>query len=124
MGDKIFIDDLEVFARHGVYAEEKFTPQRFLLSICAEFDGAVAKISDEISHTIDYSKLMDTVMDAAKNSSFNLIERLSKHIADAVLAKFQAIVRLSVTVKKFPDSMASEKFSVIGFSSTFSRDEK
>jgi dihydroneopterin aldolase len=123
MNDKIFINDIEVFARHGFQPWEKLKLQRFLVSVCAEFDGATVKISDNISHTIDYAKLLDIVIDAVENSSFNLIERLSGHIAYSALAEFPNIASLAVVVKKFPDSIAKKKFSAIGFSSTFSRDD-
>jgi dihydroneopterin aldolase len=123
MNDRIFIENIEIFAKHGVYGSEKVKSQRFLVSICAEFDCAMAKLSDEISHTIDYEKLLKITADAVQNSSFNLIERLAQHIADTVFASFAKIAALEVKIEKFPDNL-KKCFSSIGFSSTFVRGEK
>ncbi|MDR1595804.1 MAG: dihydroneopterin aldolase [Puniceicoccales bacterium] len=124
MDDKIFINDIEIFAKHGLLPMEKLNRQKFLVSVRAKFDASMAKVSDNISHTVDYSELLDAVVHAVENSSFNLIERLSNHIAHEVFEKFRLITCLEVIVKKFPDSMVNRKFSTIGFSSTFVRNEK
>lgn len=124
MNDRIFIDDIEIFASHGVFTDEKLKRQRFLLSICAKFDATEAKVFDEISHTVNYVHLMDTAIEAMRNSSFHLIERLAQHVADTIFARFQQITSLAITIKKFPDELRGKNFLAIGFSSTFLRDEK
>jgi dihydroneopterin aldolase len=124
MNDKIFIDDIEIFGKHGVAQHEKRDKQRFLVSICAQFDAMGPKVSDDISTTVDYAKLLATVIAVVENSSFNLIERLAQEIADTVLAQFPPILSLEVSIKKFPKDLAGEKFLGIGFSSVFLRNEK
>jgi dihydroneopterin aldolase len=124
MSDEIFIENIEVFAKHGIHDGEKLKPQRFLISICAEFDGAAAKISDEISHTVDYVKLLEIITDAAQNSSFNLIERLAQHIADTVFSASPKVTAMRVRIAKFPDNLAGKRFSNVGFSSRFTRNGK
>jgi dihydroneopterin aldolase len=124
MNDEIFMENVEIFATHGVSAAERTKLQRFLLSIRAEFDGSAAKISDEIEHTVNYESLLNTAISAVKNSSFNLIERLAQHVADAVFEKFPPITSLRVTIKKFPDDLAQINFAELGFSSTFVREGK
>ncbi|MDR2737329.1 MAG: dihydroneopterin aldolase [Puniceicoccales bacterium] len=124
MNDRIFIENIEIFAKHGVNSGEKAKPQRFLISICVEFDGTMAKVSDEISHTIDYERLLEVTTNAVQNSSFNLVERLAQHASDAVFAEFPLIALLRMKIEKFPDSLGRNRFSSIGFSSTFSRNGK
>ncbi|MDR2778959.1 MAG: dihydroneopterin aldolase [Puniceicoccales bacterium] len=123
MNDKIFINDIEIFAKHGTNVEEKFKLQRFLVSIEAQLDATQAKYSDMIIHTVDYTKLLGTVLDAVQGSSFNLLEKLAQHIADKVFQKFQPVLLLDIIIKKFPDSLADKSFLGLGFSSTFSRNE-
>ncbi|MDR2629143.1 MAG: dihydroneopterin aldolase [Puniceicoccales bacterium] len=124
MNDKIFIDDIEVFAKHGVNVGEKFKLQRFLISAKAQFDATQAKDSDMISHTVDYTELLGTIVEAVQGSSFNLLEKLAQHIAGKVFQKFQQITLLDIVIKKFPDSLADKNFAGLGFSSTFLRNEK
>ncbi|MDR1233326.1 MAG: dihydroneopterin aldolase [Puniceicoccales bacterium] len=123
MNDKIFIDDVEVFAKHGTSVGEKSKLQRFLISARAQFDATRAKGSDMISHTVDYTKLLGTILEAVKGSSFNLLEKLAQHMADKIFQKFQQITLLDIVIKKFPDSLADKSFSGLGFSSTFLRNE-
>ncbi|MDR1413672.1 MAG: dihydroneopterin aldolase [Puniceicoccales bacterium] len=124
MGDKIFINDLEIFAKHGVFPAEKIKAQRFLISLAATFDAAAAKTSDELSQTIDYAKLLESITENVQNVSFNLIERLAQHLADRVFCEFSEIISLEITVKKFANNLADKNFSCLGFSSTFLRNEK
>ncbi|MDR2777087.1 MAG: dihydroneopterin aldolase [Puniceicoccales bacterium] len=124
MSDKIFIDDIEIFAKHGTFIGEKFRSQRFLISAKAQFDATRAKTSDMISHTVDYTELLETMLEAVQGSSFNLLERLAQHIADKIFQRFQSITLLDIVIKKFPDSLADKSFSSLGFSSTFLRNEK
>ncbi|MDR1173324.1 MAG: dihydroneopterin aldolase, partial [Puniceicoccales bacterium] len=113
----------EVFAKHGTSAGEKFRLQRFLISARAQFDATRAKGSDMISHTVDYAELLGTILEAVKESSFNLLEKLAQHMADKIFQKFQQITLLDIVIKKFPDSLVDKNFSGLGFSSTFLRNE-
>jgi dihydroneopterin aldolase len=124
MNDEIFIEDLEIFASHGVADGEKLTRQRFLISMGARFDGSAAVESDDIGSTLDYAALMDTVIRAVESSSFNLVERLARHVADAIFLRFGSIVSLDISVKKFPGCLRGKSFAAVGFRSTFFPDEK
>jgi dihydroneopterin aldolase len=118
---RIFIDDLEIFAKHGVYDAERAKDQRFLISISAEYDAKDAMLSDNISDAVNYADIIETTMKSSKSCQFSLIERLAKHIADEIFKKFSEIISLSITIKKFPNDLSSYKFMSIGFSSTFER---
>jgi dihydroneopterin aldolase/2-amino-4-hydroxy-6-hydroxymethyldihydropteridine diphosphokinase len=124
MNDKIFMEDIEIFATHGVHPGEKIRRQRFLVSVSATFDATGAKSSDEIAQTVNYEKLLEVVTAATQNSSFDLIERLAKHLADKIFFEFAMVGSLELVIKKFPHNLEHRCFSSIGFSSTFFRDEK
>ncbi|MDR2602951.1 MAG: dihydroneopterin aldolase [Puniceicoccales bacterium] len=124
MNDKIFIDDIEIFAKHGTSVEEQLRLQRFLISAKAQFDATRAKDSDMISYTVDYTELLGTILEAVQGSSFNLLEKLAQHVANKVFQRFQQITLLDIVIKKFPDSLADKSFSGLGFSSTFWRNEQ
>jgi dihydroneopterin aldolase len=49
MKDEIFINDLEIFAKHGVSKIELCQDQRFIVSISAEYYAQNAMSSDKIS---------------------------------------------------------------------------
>ena len=124
MNDRIFINDLEVFASHGVYDHEREISRRFLISVSAAFDASYAKTFDQIDYTVDYSKLANTIINFVQKNSFHLLERLAEQIASKIFRDFELITNIDITVKKFPRDMSDKNFASIGFSSSFSRNDE
>jgi dihydroneopterin aldolase len=118
---KIFLEDIEIFASHGVHAHEKAGRQRFSVSVRATLDTTDAGVCDDLSLTVDYGELLKTVVATVENSRCNLLEALAKRIADGVLAKFPPIVALEVAIKKFPGDLMAMKFSSVGVAINFLR---
>ena len=54
MMDQITIKDLEVYANHGLYKEEKALGQKFLVSAILSLDTKLAGVSDQ---TVSYTHL-------------------------------------------------------------------
>jgi len=55
--DQIRIEDLEVFARHGVCPEENALGQKFLISAVLYVDIRKAAEQDDIHQSVDYGKV-------------------------------------------------------------------
>ena len=49
--DKIRIENLEIFAKHGVFPEENFLGQKFVLSAVLHTDTRKAGLTDELSYS-------------------------------------------------------------------------
>ena len=56
MMDQITIKDLEVYANHGWYKEEKALGQKFLVSAILSLDTKLAGVSDQMDYSVDYGK--------------------------------------------------------------------
>ena len=52
--DKITIEDLEIFANHGVFPEENKLGQKFMVSAILYTDTVRAGRTDELEASIDY----------------------------------------------------------------------
>lgn len=120
--NKIFFHDVEVFARHGVDNIEKQYDQRFLISVIADYDASEAMISDDISDAVNYAALLNVVKSTVMMTSFSLLERLARHLADVIFQEFDKIMALEIIIKKFPIALSEESFVDMGFSSNFVRD--
>lgn len=110
--DKIQIQNLELFAYHGVNPEEKENGQRFFITITAAVDLREACLSDNLSKTVSYAKIIKTasaVFGAEKN---DLIERAAQRVADALLLEFERIRSVTVVVSK-PDAPINAKFETV-----------
>ncbi len=93
------INDILVSVQLGVPPEERKTPQDVLISVEYEFlkipDGVR---TDDISNTLDYSKVSEAIESCIKNKSFQLLEHLSYHVWNS-LPMFGGSKR-SLVVKK------------------------
>ena len=52
--DKITVKDLEVFANHGVYEQENFLGQKFVISAVLHTDTRMAGLTDNLENSINY----------------------------------------------------------------------
>jgi FolB domain-containing protein len=98
--DQIVIQDLEVFYRVGVPAEERAKPQRLLLTIELEHDFTLAAAADDLAKTIDYYLLSRRLLAFGEDRDWKLIETLAVDLVAMILAEFSP-ARVAVEVKKF-----------------------
>ena len=76
----INIDGITVFAKHGVYDEEKNNNQKFLIDLNVELKEETINLTnyelDSLDETINYETFVNEVIAICKNNSFNLLETL------------------------------------------------
>jgi dihydroneopterin aldolase len=100
MSEKIRISGIKADGTHGVLAQEKLTPQPFIVDIELELDLEKAAEEDDLSETVDYDAVAKLVVEVIKGPSVNLIEALADRIATRVLHSFDLIEVVKVTVHK------------------------
>jgi dihydroneopterin aldolase len=84
----IFIEGLEVYGHHGVTDEEKVLGQRLLYDVRLTMDDCDAAYSDDVSDTVDYTEVIDVIVDVATTGSYSLLERLAQLSAEAIIRRF------------------------------------
>lgn len=97
--DKIRIEDLEIYAHHGVMKEENILGQKFLLTLELGVDTYQAGRSDELSDSINYAEVAHFVNAYLKEHTFKLIEAAAEHLAEEILLHFP-VNEIVVEVKK------------------------
>lgn len=97
--DEIIIEDLEVFAHHGVFEEEKREGQTFLISAKVYLDMGLSARSDDLDDTVNYGELCHFINDFISKGAHNLIEKLAKDLAEKILIHFP-IEGIEIEVKK------------------------
>ncbi len=98
--DTVFIRNLSVHGKHGVYEHERTGEQEFLIDIEAVFDTKPAAASDKLEDTVDYDAFAQVAQDIVKKNSFYLIERLADTIAHELLRKDDRLASVRVTIQK------------------------
>ena len=100
MMDQITIKDLEVYANHGLYKEEKALGQKFLVSAILSLDTKLAGVSDQMDYSVDYGKVCHRIKEILTENDFNLIECVAETVAKKLLLEFSLIRKLEIEVKK------------------------
>ena len=110
MSFDINITGIEAFGKHGIYEIEKNNQQRFLIDIFLTIDNLK---DDNIINTINYEDLVDDSISLVQTESFDLIETLSKKIAEHIIKKysnlrFSNLKYIKITVHK-PETSLSDR---------------
>lgn len=98
--DKIFIRNLEIFARHGVMPEENALGQKFIVSATLEYDTRVAGRSDDLEKSVNYAKVCALINRVMTENTFKLIEAAAEKIAESILLSYSSVRAVTVSVKK------------------------
>jgi dihydroneopterin aldolase len=109
----IDIENMEFFAYHGHYDEEKLTGCKFLVDLRIETDLSTAAQTDNLKDTLDYQYLYRLV-DKIMKEKLNLIEHIAGKIITKISSVSDDIVRVSVKVSKLNPPLGGkvEKVSV------------
>lgn len=98
--DKIKIENLEVFANHGVFPEENKLGQKFLVSATLFTDTRKAGKTDELTSSIHYGEVSQFIDSYMKTHTFQLIERVAESLAEELLVNIPLLQKVCLEVKK------------------------
>jgi len=95
--DTIFIHELRLSVRLGIYAWEKVAPQAVQFDLEIGLADARAAQTNSIDDTIDYAKVVTRIEALTTDTHFPLVEKLAEDIAHIIMGEFKAPwVRVSV----------------------------
>lgn len=98
--DKIYIEGLEVFANHGVYAEENKLGQKFVVSIVFYVNARHAGELDDLESSIDYGDAAHAINEYLCAHTFKLIEAAAEGTAAMLLARYPLAYGVRVKLEK------------------------
>ncbi len=110
--DKIIIKDLRLFAYHGVNPEEKNEGQNFVLDIECKTDLSKPCETDNVDDTVSYAQIVKLVRNVFTAEKYDLLEKCSQVVADAILEKFEMINEVRVLLKK-PEAPVKADFGYV-----------
>ena len=122
MKTMLFIDNLEVFANHGLFEEENKLGQKFIFDIECELNYKKAMFSDEMTDSISYADIAEVVVKTATTNTFNLLERLSGEILKNIFTEFSQIENIKLKINK-PGAPIKYHFEKCGVEVKVSREE-
>ena len=99
---RFLLEGLDVMVRIGIYDAERLAPQRVIIDVELVLDTDTAPQSDDVSETLNYDLIRNTVMDIVGRQHFDLQETLALALFDN-LAKLPDVTGLRVRTAK-PDA--------------------
>jgi dihydroneopterin aldolase len=91
----IEVRGIRATGRHGANPGERDTPQEFVI----DAEVRVNPSADELSGTVDYRDVVETVQAVVRDRSFVLLETIAAEVVRAV-AELPGVVHASVVVHK------------------------
>lgn len=98
--DKIRIEDLEIFANHGVFPEENRLGQKFLVSMELSVNTRAAGMEDDLARSVDYGEVCHFTSEFLRSHTYRLIEAAAEHLARELLLRYMPVHEVKISLKK------------------------
>lgn len=98
--DQIRIDNLQIFAHHGVYPEETEKGQNFYVSAVLAADTRNAGRTDDLENSTNYGEVCRFLNSFLTENTFRLIETAAERSAEELLLRFPRIRSVTLEVRK------------------------
>jgi 7,8-dihydroneopterin aldolase/epimerase/oxygenase len=98
--DKILLHQLEFYGYHGVFPEETKLGQRFIVDVILEVDLKEAGKTDDLTKTINYAEIYETVKEVVEGLPYKLVEAVAEKIADDILTSFALVSSCTIKLIK------------------------
>lgn len=99
MKSYIVLENVEFYAYHGVYPEERKEGNNFLVNIKATVDFEKASYSDDLADTVSYAEMYDLVKEEMMIPS-DLIEHVAGRVLRRIKSEMEAVQELEVRITK------------------------
>lgn len=110
--DKIIIEDLEIYAHHGVFPEEKEKGQTFFLSAILHTDTRKAGLTDDLENSINYGMVSHMMTDFVQQNTFDLLETVVEKLAEKMLKEFPSLQEVTLRIDK-PEAPVGLPFGTV-----------
>src|SRR5699024_12625361 len=98
--DEIHIENLEFYARHGVFPEETKLGQKFIISLVMYTDTRAAGKKDELELSIDYGEVSHFITEYMEKNTFKLIEAAAGNLGGELLRRYPLLEGVGLELKQ------------------------
>ena len=107
----IEIENMEFYAYHGCFAEERAIGTRFRVDLRLEVNTSKAQRSDNIEDTVNYLSVYQSVKHQMEIPS-HLLENVADRIANALLEEYKLIGMVCVNLTKLNPPLGGKMYGV------------
>lgn len=98
--DKIRIENLELYAYHGVFPEENKLGQKFVICATLYVDATKAARTDDLTQSVNYGDVCHFMKAWMEENTVQLIETVADTLARNILLQYPLVQRVELEVKK------------------------
>ncbi|MCX7986562.1 MAG: dihydroneopterin aldolase [Bacteroidales bacterium] len=95
----IELEEMEFFAYHGCFPEEKLVGNTFYVNFSYRYDMQKAIVSDNIEDALDYQNIYNIIKEEMEKP-VNLLEHLAGRIIDRIFYSFPCIEKAQIKITK------------------------
>ena len=112
--DEIRIENLKIFAHHGVFSEEKENGQDFYVNAVLYTDLRPAGLKDDLTFSTHYGEVCQLIQKCLTEKTYDLIETAAEAAVKEILLTFPLVQALDFELRKphAPIPMEFESVSV------------
>lgn len=103
----IHLDNLRIYAYHGVLPQERITGSYFLVSLTLATNFSQAVESDNLYHTISYADVFERIVEEMRIPS-QLLEHVAGRIAQRLYNDFPSITEIKIRLDKENPPMGAQ----------------
>lgn len=107
----IQIENMEFYAFHGHFKEERIVGNKFIVDLTIETEMSIPAASDNLKDAVNYQRVYEIVKAQMGMKSY-LLEHIAGRILDAVYAEMKGIIKITVKVSKMNPPMGGKIGSV------------
>lgn len=98
--DEIRIENLEVYAGHGVFEEENRSGQPFFVNAVLYTDVREAGLKDDLTLSTHYGEVSHLIHSYLREHTYQLLEAAAEYLAEKILLQFPLIRAISLEIRK------------------------
>ncbi len=98
--DEIRIDNLEVYAYHGVFPEENEKGQPFFVNAVLYTDTRAAGMQDDLTLSTHYGEVCHFITKWMQEHTYKLIETVAENVAREIILQYPLVQALDLEIRK------------------------
>ena len=98
--DEIVIEQLEVYAYHGVLQEEKEKGQKFFVNCILKTQTREAGLADNLKFSTHYGEVCKSIVTTMTSHKVDLIETIAEEVAGTILMEYPLVKSLTLEIQK------------------------
>ena len=95
---KVALEGIRFFSRHGFYPEEQKVGNEFLVDI-ETLMGVNENLNDELDETLNYERLFEIASNEMKTPR-KLLETVAHRILKSIVAEFSQVETVKISIRK------------------------